>query len=133
MKLNLKSKKYDPFHLNFNIKTKEDKVFVSDESNLYLIPPMIGGNIFKETINLEKWGVDEIESVYVETKFHNQKIHLSFLYHIEEKELEIIWSQINDRLGFNPEDDSKLVIRFYSVSQMREKLLNELFDEKEYK
>lgn len=74
-----------------------------------------------ESIDLSKWNVDSIRRAYILQSGLRQNVPFSF--NSDEKIMLIIWNGITI-----PSKPSKFYIEFYSLSQQREKLLNEILE-----
>ena len=118
----------DPFKLHFDI--------YSGNPGYYFISTPFNYDIHTNTeeVDLSKWAVDAIIDVYVEKKTvinykftkriygsPSNTLHIRYEYNTKNQKLKIWWADLGLEYG------SKLVIKFYSLSQQREKLLNELF------
>jgi hypothetical protein len=88
-----------------------------------------------ETVDLAKWRVDSVVDVYIQERINyknevrlyqspKNSTHLKYEFDTKNSKLKIFWIDYQPR---NPEVE--LVIKFYSVSQQREKIINQLFNE----
>lgn len=129
--MSLDTRNLEPFKLSFDIYagnaiSHPGYYYISDPYNYNL-------NSNTEEVDMSKWNIDLVEDVYVQKELmykHTTRLYASpqyktkLHYTFEQKtqKLKIYW--ITDLTGLSP---CKLVIKFYSLSQQREKLLNEIF------
>lgn len=122
------TKLLEPFNLKFPIYAgNPGYYFISNPYNFNL-------STFSEEVDLSKWSVDSVVDVYIQQEYHYKEmrrvykspknsIHLRYEYNPKDFKLKIYWSD------FEPNYETNLVIKFYSVAQQREKTLNQLFNE----
>jgi hypothetical protein len=88
-----------------------------------------------ETVDMNKWGVDSVLDVYIQEKIHYKQsvrlyqspknsVHLKYEFDTKTSKLKILWMDYQPKTS-----DVELVIKFYSVSQQREKTINQLFND----
>ena len=124
------TKNLEPFNLKFPI--------YAGNPGFYFISNPYNYNIYTqcEQVDLSEWLVDSVIDVYIQQEYHwetnpilrrvyqpSPTTHLRFQYNVKDYKLLIFWGKIQ------PRSESNLVIKFYSVSQQREKTLNQLFNE----
>jgi hypothetical protein len=122
------TKLLEPFNLKFSIYAgNPGYYFISNPYNFNLSTKC-------EEVDLSKWSVDSVVDVYIQQEYHYKEvrrvykspknsIHLRYEYNPKDFKLKIYWSD------FEPNYETNLVIKFYSVAQQREKNLNQLFNE----
>lgn len=122
------TKNLEPFNLKFPIYAgNPGYYFISNPYNYDLSNRC-------EEVDLSKWLVDSVIDVYILQEYHYKEVkrlyqspknslHLKYDFNTKDQKLKIFW------IDFEPKYESTLVIKFYSVSQQREKNLNQLFNE----
>ena len=122
------TKNLEPFNLKFPIYAGNPGFYFI--SNPYNYNTLDGC----EEVDLSKWSVDSVVDVYIQQEYHykglrrvyqspTNSLHLRYEYNSKDFKLKIFWTD------FEPNYETNLVIKFYSVAQQREKTLNQLFDE----
>ena len=124
------TKNLEPFNLKFPI--------YAGNPGFYFIsnPYNYNTSTQSEEVDLSKWSVDSVVDVYIQQEYHykclrrvyqspRNSLHLKYEYNPKDFKLKIYWTD------FEPNYETNLVIKFYSVSQQREKTLNQLFNETE--
>ena len=122
------TKNLEPFNLKFPI--------YAGNPGYYCISSPYNFNLSTkcEEVDLSKWVVDSVIDVYIQEEYNykglrrvyqspRNSLHLRYEYNPKDFKLKIFW------IDFEPTYESHLVIKFYSVSQQREKTLNQLFNE----
>lgn len=122
------TKNLEPFNLKFPI--------YAGNPGFYFISNPYNYNTSNrsEEVDLSKWSVDSVVDVYIQQEYHykglrrvyqspKNSLHLKYEYNSKDFKLKIFWTD------FEPNYETNLVIKFYSVAQHREKTLNQLFDE----
>ena len=124
------TKNLEPFNLKFPI--------YAGNPGFYFIsnPYNYNTSTQSEEVDLSKWSVDSVIDVYIQQEYHykglrrvyqspRNSLHLKYEYNPKDFKLKIYW------VDFEPNYETNLVIKFYSVAQQREKTLNQLFDDTE--
>ena len=122
------TKNLEPFNLKFPI--------YAGNPGFYFIsnPYNYNTSTQSEEVDLSKWSVDSVIDVYIQQEYHykglrrvyqspRNSLHLKYEYNPKDFKLKIYWAD------FEPNYETNLVIKFYSVAQQREKTLNQLFNE----
>jgi hypothetical protein len=125
----------EPFKLKFPIYGG-----VGGHQGFYFISTPLNYNLQHnyEIVDLSKWCVDSVVGVYIQSYvnykeekrlYHSptNSSHLKYTYDTKTSKLQIFWG------NYSPRNDDELNIKFYSISQQRDKILNELFNEEENK
>lgn len=76
------------------------------------------------SLNLSKWSVDSVLSVYILNPFTNERSYLKFNYDKSTNDLNIVGSYTTLL-----KSDSKVFINLYSLTLYRNKLINEIINE----
>lgn len=124
------TKNLEPFNLKFPI--------YAGNPGFYFISNAYNYNTStqSEEVDLSKWSVDSVVDVYIQQEYHykglrrvyqspRNSLHLKYEFNSKDFKLKIYWTD------FEPNYETNLVIKFYSVAQQREKTLNQLFNETE--
>lgn len=117
----------EPFNLKFSIYAGNPGFYFI--SNAYNYDPLTRC----EEVDLSKWAVDSVVDVYIQEEYQYKglrrvykspinSLHLRYDYNSKDFKLKIFW------IDFEPTYETNLIIKFYSVSQQREKTLNQLFN-----
>lgn len=117
-----KLSKLEPFNLIFEIYAGNTGAYAN--SGYYFISNPFNYNISNkcEEVDLSKWSVDSVIDVYLQSPLKNNKIHLRHEFNNKNHKLKIYW------VDFEPRYETKLLIKFYSISQQREKTINQILE-----
>jgi hypothetical protein len=99
--------------------------FVSEKENIWdFVGIKYTYLTYTEKFSLDDWEVDGIIDVYVKNNL-NQKSKLKFEFDVKNKKVRLFWPH-----QFIITEPTKIYIKFYSKILYRDKVIEELLDEK---